>query len=124
MENLQSWIVPTAVVLIAVVAKFVLELYLPENKVGKKFWKKVFIRCLMGVSLLYILGNMSFKLFTEPWSQDLKVFTLYHAFLFTALIGFLLVMRIFRVFFRDFSNDAEHGEQRLKDLAKRISLQN
>ncbi|MCA1764308.1 MAG: hypothetical protein LC664_15145 [Flavobacteriales bacterium] len=124
MENLQSWIVPTAVVLVAVVAKFILEIYLPKSEDGKMPMKKIFINSFMGAALLYILGNMSFRLFTEPWSQDLMVFTYYQAFLFTVLTGFLLVMRIFNIFIDDFSKDSEHGEQRLKDLASHISIQN
>ncbi|HKL39724.1 MAG TPA: hypothetical protein VJ894_03545 [Cryomorphaceae bacterium] len=124
MENLQSWLLPSIIVLIGILAKFLMEVYLPESPEGKKPIKKIFINSCMALFLLYLLGNMAFTIQTEPWSQNLKVLILFQAFLSIVLVAFLVIMRIFNDFFEDVSADSEHGERRLKQLENGIFMRN
>jgi len=122
MENWQNWLVPTVVVLIGILAKFLLEIYLPERGEGKKPIKKIFINSIMTLFLSYIVGNAAYTVFTEPWSEELKIYTLFQAFLFITLVAFLVIMRIFNVFFEDISDDSENGDRRLKELEHGIFM--
>jgi ABC-type multidrug transport system fused ATPase/permease subunit len=124
MENWQSWLVPSAVMLIGILVKFLLEIYLPENVEGKKRIKKIVINTSMTLFLLYIFGNTAYTLFNEPWSEDLKVFALFQAFLFIGLVAFLVIMRVFKIFFKDFTEDIEQGEQRLQSLRNNMFSKN
>ena len=123
MENWQSWIISTVVVLIGMVAKFLLEIYLPEFRREKINIKRTGINTFMTILLLYLFGKTAFRLFTEPWTQELEIFTLFQSFLFIAFVSFLVIMRIFRKFFEDTENDSEQSGQSAKESQSRILMQ-
>ncbi|MGB6034631.1 MAG: hypothetical protein WBG42_00085 [Cryomorphaceae bacterium] len=123
MENWQSWMISTIVVLIGMVAKFLLEIYLPEIRREKINIKRTGINTFMTLLLLYLFGKTAFRLFTEPWTQELEIYTLFQAFLFIGFVSFLVIMRIFRKFFDDSENDGESKGQSAKESQTRILMQ-
>lgn len=123
MENWQSWMISTIVVLIGMVAKFLLEIYLPEYKREKINIKRTGINTFMTLLLLYLFGKTAFRLYTEPWTQELEIYTLFQAFLFIGFVSFLVIMRIFRQFFDDNEKDAQSKGQSAKESQTRILMQ-
>ncbi|MFT6174793.1 MAG: ABC-type multidrug transport system fused ATPase/permease subunit [Cryomorphaceae bacterium] len=124
MENWQSWLVPSAVVPIGILVKFLLEIYLPENGEGIRRIKQIVINTSMTLFFLYILGNTAYRLLNEPWSEHLMLFVLFQAFLFIGLVAFLVIMRVFKIFFKDFTEDIDQGEQRLQSLGNSMFIKN
>jgi len=123
MENWQSWMISTVVVLIGMVAKFLLEIYLPEFRREKVNIKRTGINTFMTILLLYLFGKTAFRLYTEPWTQELEIYTLFQAFLFIGFVSFLVIMRTFRKFFDDSEKDAEGKGQSAKESQSRILMQ-
>lgn len=122
MENWESWIASILVVLFGVVAKFLLEIYLPEYRREKINIKRTGINTFMTLLLLYLFGEVAFKLYTEPFTQELKIFTLFQAFLFIGFGSFLVIMRTFRKFFDDNEKDAKSKGQSSKESQTRILM--
>jgi len=123
MENWQSWMISTVVVLIGVVAKFLLEIYLPEYRREKINIKRTGINTFMTLLLLYLFGEVAVKLYTQPLTRELEIFTLFQAFLFIGFGSFLVIMRTFRKFFDDAEKDAESKGQSSKESHTRILMQ-
>jgi hypothetical protein len=118
MENWQSWMISTVVVLIGVVAKFLLEIYLPEFRRENINIKRTGINTFMTLLLLYLFGTTAFRIYTEPWTEELKIYTLFQAFLFMGFGSFLVIMRTFRKFF----DDSEKEGQSSKESQTRILM--
>ncbi len=123
MENWLSWFIPTAVVLIGIVAKFLLEIYLPEFKKDNINLKRTGISALMTVLLLFLFGMTAFSIYTEPWSRELEIYTLFQAFLFIFFLAFLLIMRIFRIFMHDTEDDTALKGQSGKESQIKVLMQ-
>jgi len=114
--------ISTMVVLIGVVAKFLLEIYLPEFRRENINIKRTGINTFMTILLLYLFGIAAFRLYTEPFTRELEIYTLFQAFLFIGFGSFLVIMRTFRKFFDDSEKDAESKGQSSKESQTRILM--
>lgn len=121
MEYWRSWIISSMIVLIGIAAKFILEIYLPVWRKKNIDLKKTSINSFMALFLIYLFGITVFNLSTQPWSEDLKVFAFFHLFLFSFFTGFLIIMRVFRVFFDDALGDGDNLQE-VDDLQKRMFM--
>ena len=121
MEYWRSWIISAVIVLIGMGAKFVLEIYLPEWKKGNVNLKRLSISAFMSLFPLYLIGITVFKMAIKPWSEDLKVFAFFHLFLFCVFVGFLIIMRVFRIFFDDAVKNSDNPEE-IQALQKRLFM--
>jgi quinol-cytochrome oxidoreductase complex cytochrome b subunit len=124
MEKWQSWAISSLVVVIGMVAKFLLEIYLPELKKKKINIKRTGINTLMTLFLLYLLGNVSVNIFGEPRYEHTQVFALFQVFLFISFVAFLVVMKIFRIFFDDVSKNDEANGQSASRKEANLLMQN
>jgi hypothetical protein len=124
MEKWQSWAISLLVAVIGMVAKFLLELYLPELRKKKINIKRTGINTLMTLFLTYLLGNAAINIFGELQSEHTRVFALFQVFLFISFVAFLVVMKIFRIFFDDVSKNDEANGQSASRKEANLLMQN
>jgi len=98
-------------------------MFMPELKRVNHNLKRIFINALMTLFLVYLFGDTIYLVVTEPWTEDLQIFTLFRIFLFVAFGGFLLIMRTFRIFFDDSTDGALTEQERAKKMGEKFVLQ-
>ena len=114
MEIVQSWVFPVSAFFIGIVAKFLLEFFIPEHKEKKNLLKKVLVNGSMSIIAMALFGSLIYNISTTAWSQDQYVYTMFQAFLAVLFLAFLLVADTMKIFIASVTEVGEDDPERLR----------